>query len=278
MLERLEIEVGEREDEKLQLINDIAQQSVQLLMHKSQTRALRDEIDMLELGGKQAGHDIAAVDSQLRAERKKLLQGWEEEMRKERQGRGRELEEERTRWKSEMQRQHGMLLEEQEKRRAATAEQVMELQRTLSDLQSQEEMSRDSARRDRALQILQERSKIEEIGEIKDSISRLKVEEESLRVSTHRERTQVWSCTTSGLRMRVQGLLLGVRAHIFTYVNKNMHIYIYICTYININRLMYIYVYIYTYIHICTYMYIYIQKYVYSYTHMYIYIYIYVCI
>jgi len=52
MLERLEIEVGEREDEKLQLINDIAQQSVQLLMHKSQTRALREEIDMLELGGK----------------------------------------------------------------------------------------------------------------------------------------------------------------------------------------------------------------------------------
>lgn len=67
MPERLENEVGEREDEKLQLINDVAQQSVQLLMHKSQRRALRDEIDMLQLGRKQAAHDIAAIDSLTRS-------------------------------------------------------------------------------------------------------------------------------------------------------------------------------------------------------------------
>ena len=104
LLEQLEAEVGQREYEKLQLINDVAQKSIELLHSKSCITTLQDEIAELQKQREELEADRAKqtrsveetrrlAAQELNMEREKLIQGWEDEMRAERGRRERALEE-----------------------------------------------------------------------------------------------------------------------------------------------------------------------------------------
>ena len=108
LFEQLEAEVCQREEEKWQLISDVAGISSELLDKKSLVNALHKEISELEAEKARLTRDMdqmqKTAEQEMQEERKKLLEGWVDEMRKERVQREEKMEEERASWSEKIER------------------------------------------------------------------------------------------------------------------------------------------------------------------------------
>ena len=214
LLEQLEAEVGQREDEKMQLINDVAQKSIELLESKSRVSALQDEIAGLQQQRKELEADRAKqaygveearklAAQELYMEREKLIEAWEGEMRAERAQRERALEEERANWNQRMLRENeaweqnlreqrdererklheqwALRRDEEERKIEERARERADLERAVVELKVELERIQDNGRRERGLMIVHEREKMKDIAALEESVSRMKVEEDEVR-------------------------------------------------------------------------------------------------
>ena len=223
LLEQLEAEVGQREDEKLQLINDVAQKSIELLHSKSCITTLQDEIAELQKQREELEADRAKqtrsveetrrlAAQELNMEREKLIQGWEDEMRAERGRRERALEEERAQWNQRLVRereaweqklrdegdawerkideQWAVRRDEEERKNEERARERANLERAVEELKIELHRLQEDGRRERGLLLVQERGKMQDIAALEESLTRLKTEEEGIREIIKRQRAR----------------------------------------------------------------------------------------